>query len=70
MAAMIDDRLATGDKPEDCDFPLHVGHPKCCSYKAATTVANGRAPSTLSTRRTATICAGNTTRMRATGSSG
>eukprot|EP00974_Lingulodinium_polyedra_P039615 3800241-Lingulodinium_polyedra.AAC.1 len=33
MAAMIEDRLATGDRPEDCDFPLHVGHPKCFSYQ-------------------------------------
>eukprot|EP00974_Lingulodinium_polyedra_P123574 11187284-Lingulodinium_polyedra.AAC.1 len=28
MAEMLDDRLSTGDRPEDCDFPRHIGHPK------------------------------------------
>eukprot|EP00974_Lingulodinium_polyedra_P104835 10149733-Lingulodinium_polyedra.AAC.1 len=29
---MPEDRLATGDKPEDCHFPLRMGHPKHFSY--------------------------------------
>eukprot|EP00974_Lingulodinium_polyedra_P084068 8141159-Lingulodinium_polyedra.AAC.1 len=33
MAAVIEDRLATGDRPEGCDIPPHIGHPKCFSHK-------------------------------------
>eukprot|EP00974_Lingulodinium_polyedra_P031966 3078382-Lingulodinium_polyedra.AAC.1 len=33
MAGTPEDRLATGERPEECGFPDHVGHPKFFSRR-------------------------------------